>query len=484
MIIQPTPANLVMPAAPFYTNPAPPFPTVVELPERPALPLKENNWSIKDASSSQNVMSENEENSAQSVTSDKQAVKNTSEDGGNSNAANSAENVGAEKTPDCDEPAASRTEKDKVSDDLSVSQAQNEEEIFEENSAAQSETLISAKKAAEVPAHDGGWDCSEDGGTEVAGQGVSRVEEEGDTVTHVESDIALGDEGQLLESDKQVKDTKSVINAQSAAASEANTVNNEPASESQSIPAKKKNEGAAPENIPLSLSSQASPVSLCESSPPCTPEKPSPAAPPFPSQHLYLCTPFTTPQKLGDKTSCPTSPSTSPLCTPILTAPFPAGSADEALQGLRQRNLTAELETSEEPHRASSSLVKNVPCSQGQNADAVTGKGRATTPLRRVMESPIIDRSGALVTSVYEVPVLTKERGKGSLRLINITASKPETRHRKISPAKSFRSPMKTSPMKQVSPILRKYHKYSPKKRHIRPGKPLPIMPKLTVSKC
>lgn len=483
VIIQPTAGNLVMPTSSFCTSPALPLHAVVKQPETPTLLPKESSQPeiLKNVSSSQTKTSESK-HSAQTVASDTQAIKSTSEDQGRSNPGTSLEGVRVENASTCDEAVVSHTEKDKASEDLFVSQAQNKDKILEERSKTQSECLISENKDAELPAFECGWDGSGDSGGKETEPGSSRVGEGGESITHREDYAVTDDESQLQKNTEQVNDTKSAINAQPDSMSKADAVNSKFVCESLNIPGMEKNESGT-ENISQPQTLSASPVSLCESSPPCTPEKLSPVTPPFPSQHLYLCTPFTTPQKLGDQTISPTSHSSSPLCTPILPAPSPASSTDEALQGLRQRNLTAELETSEELHRTSSSLVMNVPYGQGQNIDEVTGKGKPTTPLRRVTESPIIDRRSALVTSVYEVPVLMKEKEKRSLRLINITPSKPETRLRKISPAKTFRSPIKTSPLKQVSPILRKYHKYSPKKRHIRSGKLLPILPKITVSK-
>ncbi|XP_053639464.1 GON-4-like protein isoform X2 [Cherax quadricarinatus] len=87
-----------------------------------------------------------------------------------------------------------------------------------------------------------------------------------------------------------------------------------------------------------------------------------------------------------------------------------------------------------------------------------------------------------LVTSVYQSPIFSSEVDKASpLNLIHISPQKTKATYRRISPAKSFRAPIKTSPLKQVSPILRKYHKYSPKKRRLRSEKKLsPILPKVS----
>ncbi|XP_045593427.2 GON-4-like protein isoform X1 [Procambarus clarkii] len=87
-----------------------------------------------------------------------------------------------------------------------------------------------------------------------------------------------------------------------------------------------------------------------------------------------------------------------------------------------------------------------------------------------------------LVTSVYQSPIFSAGVDEVSpLNLIHISPQKTKASYRKISPAKNFRSPIKTSPLKQVSPILRKYHKYSKKKRRLMSNKKLsPILPKIS----
>lgn len=439
----------------FCTIPQPPNP-VMKQPETPALPQRENGQPPVMQSESSSAKASENKPPTQTTASD--TSKSTCEDRVIStfNPGSSADTVRTEKTNE------SHTEEDKAGKDSSGTPAQDKDKIVEKST--ESEEPIPEDKDPEYPM-ECEWDS--DRVSEAVGSGSNREEEdEREKATEMEDDAA--DEKQ---SQENVNKVNSVTNTQPGSTSK--VLNSESDCESQNTPEKENNEVL--ENVSIPSNSHSSPVSLCESSSTCTPEKLSSPVPPFPSQHLYLCTPFTSPQKLDDQSS-PTS-SSSPLCTPVLTAPSPALST-EALEGLRQRNLTAELET-EVP--STSSLVKNMPGGQGHVE--VTGKGKATTALRRVTESPIIDRKGALVTSVYEAPVLTKEKGERSLRLINITPSKPE-RLRKISPAKTFRSPLKTSPLKQVSPILRKYHKYSPKKRHIRSGKLLPILPKLTVSRC
>ncbi|KAG7171088.1 GON-4-like protein-like [Homarus americanus] len=90
--------------------------------------------------------------------------------------------------------------------------------------------------------------------------------------------------------------------------------------------------------------------------------------------------------------------------------------------------------------------------------------------------------SVTLVTSVYQSPISSSGVGEASpIDSLNISLQKTKPSYRRISPAKGFRSPMKTSPLKQVSPILRKYHKYSPKKRRPVSTKKLsPILPKIS----
>lgn len=486
VIIQPASGNMVMPASTFCSTSSLTSKPIEKLPETPTLPVKENRQfkMSKNESSSQALMSEKK--LTVQDTSDTEANKGTSEDKTRSDPGSSTGNVRVEYAPTCEGIVASpHTEQEEASEDLSVGHTQDMDKTMEDKSIAQSQSLISGSKDTEFAASEGEWDGNSVDSSEAAGSANTRAEEGKETVIHREDNAVTDDEMQLQESHRQVNGTKSVINTQSDSILDSGAVNSEFVCGSQTNHGNEKSEGTGTENLSLPQVSQASPVSLCASSPPCTPEKLSPAATPLMSQHLYLCTPFATPYKPEEQTSSCTSHSTSPLSTPILSVPSPVASPGEALQGLRQRNLTAELETSDELPRTSANLVKSMPFSQGQSISEVTDKvkGKATTPLRRVTESPIIDRTGALVTSVYEAPVLTKEKGERSLRLINITPSKPETRHRKISPAKTLRSPIKTSPLKQVSPILRKYHKYSPKKRHIRSGKLLPILPKITVSK-
>ncbi|KAG0725460.1 hypothetical protein GWK47_038647 [Chionoecetes opilio] len=281
------------------------------------------------------------------------------------------------------------------------------------------------------------------------------------------------------------------LNSQSGSIVKEYTVDSEVVGESQTMHAKEKDESVASESMPL-LRCSSSRVSICDSTPPSTPEKFSPAKTTLPSRHLYLstpltspqkpddpssspvslsmsplCTPFATPQKPDDPSSSPVALSMSPLCTPILTAPSPS---KETLQGLTQRNLTTDLNKSEESqsHGASGSLVKNTSHTKSQSAKE---SAKTSTRVNKATQSPV----AALVT--YEGSGLSKER---SVHLIDITPGNSRTRLCKISPSKTFKSPIKTSPLKHVSPILRKYHRYSPKKRNIRSGKLLPILPKYT----
>ncbi|KAK7081695.1 hypothetical protein SK128_025084 [Halocaridina rubra] len=64
-----------------------------------------------------------------------------------------------------------------------------------------------------------------------------------------------------------------------------------------------------------------------------------------------------------------------------------------------------------------------------------------------------------LVTSVYQSPILSSNiDGLSNMgMIINMSPQKPIAPLRKISPAKVLRSSLKTSPMKKVTPILRKY---------------------------
>ncbi|XP_066943848.1 GON-4-like protein [Macrobrachium rosenbergii] len=98
-------------------------------------------------------------------------------------------------------------------------------------------------------------------------------------------------------------------------------------------------------------------------------------------------------------------------------------------------------------------------------------------------QGPLHGTSATMVTSVYQSPIPSSGIGGiENIRLImNVSPQKTYSPYRKISPAKILRSPIKTSPMKKVSPILRKYGYRS----KIRPSskKLSPILPKLTPQK-
>lgn len=478
VIIQPPGGSLVVPTATYCSTIQPSIKTLdVKVPESSTQPQKDCSQAenSKDKLCGHSIMPENKQ-CAQTLASDQPSVQSTSNDKLDGNHSNHAEDLHMEHSPVCGDELGSmvplQSERDASSEGLSVAQTHGNSKILGRISKTHLQSQTTDNESLEVPVSE----CDISVRTALAGS--CKGEKQAETVTQVEEDDALNGERQLHDSHKDVNNETSVMNSQSSSIFKENNVNSEPVRELQKIHGKEKDESVGSENMPF-LQCSPSQASLCDSTPPSTPEKVSPSTATFSSQDLYLCTPFTTPQKPEDQSSSPASLSTSPLCTPIFTAPSPTNSPEEALQGLRQRNLTAELETNEELHRAAGSLVKNMPYTKAQSVSEEITKGKASTPLTRVTQSPI----ASLVTSVYDSSVLSKEKEDRSLHLINITSSKPETRLRKISPAKTFKSPMKTSPLKQVSPILRKYHKYSPKKRNLRSGKLLPILPKFTVSK-
>ncbi|XP_063858984.1 GON-4-like protein isoform X2 [Scylla paramamosain] len=358
-------------------------------------------------------------------------------------------------------------ERDTFSDSLSVTQTQDSGKNLEDNSTAHPQSQSTENESLELS----GPEC--DSSRRTLESGNNTVEKLREIIPHMEEEVILDDERQSSDSHRDTNDEASEINIQADSVVKESIINSESISESLKVYSKN-DESPSSENMPL-LQCSPDRASLCDSAAPSTPEKLSPRTASFPSQHLYLCTPFSTPQKPEDECSSPVSLSASTLCTPILTAPALTNSPEKALQELRQRNLTAELETYEELHGVAGRPIKSVLHSKDQSVQQVGAKGKATMPVRTVTQSPIT----ALATSVHEGSVLSKERQGRSVHLINVTSHKPETSLRKISPAKTFKSPLKTSPLKQVSPILRKYHKYSPK-RNIRSRKLLPILPKFT----
>lgn len=357
-------------------------------------------------------------------------------------------------------------ERDTFSDSLSVSQMQDNSKNLEDNSTAHSQSQSTENESPELS----GPEC--DGNRRTSELGNSTLEKTTEMISQMEDEDILNDERQPSNSQKDTNYEASEIGIQPDTVVR-KSIMNEDISESLKIYSKN-DESPSSKNMPM-LQCSPDQASLCDSSAPTTPEKQSPT---FSSHDLHLCTPFTTPQKPEVESSMPVSISTSNLCTPILPAPAITYSPEKALQELRQKNLTAELETHEELHGAASRPVKSVPHSKDPSVQQVGDKGKATISLRTVLQGPITSQA----TLVHERSVLSKEKEERSIHFINVTPTKPETRLRKISPAKTFKSPMKTSPLKQVSPILRKYHKYSPKKRNIRSGKLLSILPKLTVS--
>ena len=357
-----------------------------------------------------------------------------------------------EHTPDCDgelDPNLNLNlpplaENEEFQNDVIMTQTEDNDNInLEQNSTAENDSVEESV-----------FEC------DVSDSKNTMVEEHTKTMTQVEeAEVEAAVDNDERQLHKDGNNETPAMNTQSDSILKENIV--EASCESVKIYGKEEEENICTGNMPL-LQCSPDQASLCESTPPSSPEKLGPATTSFPSQHLFLCTPFATPQKPEDQSSSPMSLSTSPLHTPILAASSLVTSPDKAMQGLRQRNLTSELETTEKDG-AAGSVVKNM--SQGVHKETTT-IGKGATALK----------------SVIQGSVLSKEKEDRPLHLINITSNKLGTRLRKISPAKTFKSPIKTSPLKQVSPILRKYHKYSPKKRNIRSGKLLPILPKFTVS--
>ncbi|CAL4125305.1 unnamed protein product, partial [Meganyctiphanes norvegica] len=112
-----------------------------------------------------------------------------------------------------------------------------------------------------------------------------------------------------------------------------------------------------------------------------------------------------------------------------------------------------------------------------------------TTPLPSAVSGQTQNSNVTFVTSVYDGPILTTPP------IVNQQMNLPESSyHRKPTTPKTIAakpwsplkgSPHKTSPMKQVSPILRKYRKMSPHKRKLSPTfrKLQPLLPKSSPQK-
>lgn len=167
--------------------------------------------------------------------------------------------------------------------------------------------------------------------------------------------------------------------------------------------------------------------------------------------------------------------------------PLPSAEVDKE----KGRNRGKENKTVDEVRNSdickTRSSGKNCTVQKTQQPNHDKTREKLSTQMNAVARNQVTPQSSSvtLVTSVYQSPIFSSGvRNSGSLNVLNITPQKAKTSLWRISPAKGFRSPMKTSPLKQVSPILRKYHKYSPKKRRLMSSnkKLSPILPKISVS--
>lgn len=259
----------------------------------------------------------------------------------------------------------------------------------------------------------------------------------------------------------------------------------------------------------------------------CTPLKMNPTnTSSVPTPLLHMPSLLATPQKVDEKGPSAVCVSFSPLKTPVISIPTPDKSLSTPekrlseiitpafiLDGqLQSKSHVKSLESSLSDSNSvissvdntsavstsaisptksvSSACSENIEIQENQNKSNVSAPHINQSP-KSISENeaecgnstPSKTNSITLVTSVYQSPILSSEvrEATGSITVMNLTPKKSKPALRRISPAKILRSPMKTSPMKQVSPILRKYHRYSPKKRRNLPSskKLSPILPKI-----
>lgn len=203
--------------------------------------------------------------------------------------------------------------------------------------------------------------------------------------------------------------------------------------------------------------------------------------PDTPAPSLHMPSLFTTPEKSDEVGFSAVCLSISPFHIPVTTVPSPSSTVTTPVKVVPE-DLLSDLE------RVSSKAPSfNKPAEKDTGLEDLASDTENSSTQSMVTESegPAAGQSNSvtLVTSVYHSPIFSSGMEKeGPLSLLSIPLRKTRSTLRKISPAKGYKSPIKTSPMKQVSPILRKYHKYSPTKKNFGCKKKLsPILPKLTV---
>lgn len=195
-------------------------------------------------------------------------------------------------------------------------------------------------------------------------------------------------------------------------------------------------------------------------------------------RNLHMPSLFATPEKSSEIGFATVCLSVSPFHIPVVSAASPNSTVTTPVKVIADvvtRDLASSFGQStskDNTSRVAGGVETSAPAKLSESGDSTVQKS--------VPESPSANQNTGvtLVTSVYHTPILSSGLDKaGSLSLLNLTSHKTKPPLRKISPAKGYRSPVKTSPLKQVSPILKKYHKYSPKKKKLSP-----ILPKITVS--
>ncbi|XP_027230586.2 GON-4-like protein [Penaeus vannamei] len=254
----------------------------------------------------------------------------------------------------------------------------------------------------------------------------------------------------------------------------------------------------------------------------CTPLKVNPTnTNSIPTPLLHMPSLLTTPQKIDEKGPAAVCVSFSPLKTPVISIPTPDKSLSTPEKSFAEILtpafiLDGQLQTKSHVKSLESSLsdnnsvISNVENTSAASVSAISPTKSVSSAFSENIENksnvsaphtnqspqnisekeaesgnttPAKANSITLVTSVYQSPILSSEvrDATGSITVMNLTPKKSKPALRRISPAKILRSPIKTSPMKQVSPILRKYHRYSPKKRRNLPSskKLSPILPKI-----
>lgn len=237
---------------------------------------------------------------------------------------------------------------------------------------------------------------------------------------------------------------------------------------------------------------------------------------------LHMPSLLATPQKIDEKGPTAVCVSFSPLKTPVISIPTPDKSLSTPEKALAEimtpafildgqmqsKSHVKSLDSSLSDSNSVISSVENISvaistqfecsdvsptknivntCSENLEIQKLENQNKNEKEPKSANSTPTKANSITLVTSVYQSPILSSEvqEAAGPITVMNHTPKKSKPPLRRISPAKILRSPMKTSPMKQVSPILRKYHRYSPKKRRSLPSskKLSPILPKIVSSK-